>query len=89
MAKGCDKLKEKCGKWVVDVVRKSATEIIVYYNVGKAKSISVSSGSITALDTAPASAGATGETGEIRVTATHIYWCIAPNTWVRAAGATW
>lgn len=41
------------------------------------------------LDTAPASATATGTTGEIRVTTTHIYVCIATNTWVRAALATW
>lgn len=42
-----------------------------------------------ALDTAPASATATGTTGEIRITSTHIYVCIATNTWVRAALATW
>lgn len=42
-----------------------------------------------ALDTAPASATATGTTGEIRVTATHIYVCTATNTWVRTALATW
>lgn len=42
-----------------------------------------------ALDTAPASATATGTAGEIRVTATHIYVCTATNTWVRAALATW
>ena len=38
---------------------------------------------------APASATDTGTTGEIRVTATYIYTCIATNTWVRAALATW
>lgn len=42
-----------------------------------------------ALDTAPASATATGTAGEIRVTATHIYVCTATNTWVRTALATW
>lgn len=39
--------------------------------------------------TAPASASATGVTGEIRVTSTFVYMCIATNTWVRAAMATW
>jgi hypothetical protein len=37
---------------------------------------------------APASASATGTVGEIRVTSEYIYWCIAPNTWIRAVGAT-
>ena len=42
-----------------------------------------------ALDTAPASATATGTTGEIRVTSTHIYVCIATNTWVHSVLTTW
>jgi hypothetical protein len=37
---------------------------------------------------APASATATGTTGEIRVTSTYIYWCYATNQWGRAA-STW
>lgn len=41
------------------------------------------------LDTAPASATATGTTGEIRITTTHIYVCTATNTWVRSALSTW
>ena len=36
---------------------------------------------LTSLNTAPASATATGTTGEIRYTATHIYFCIARNTY--------
>lgn len=44
---------------------------------------------ISALNTAPASATATGTTGEIRITAGFIYICIATNTWVRAALTTW
>jgi len=39
--------------------------------------------------TAPASAVATGVVGEIRVTSTFVYTCIAPNTWVRSVAATW
>lgn len=41
------------------------------------------------LNTAPASATATGTKGEIRVTAGFIYVCIATNTWVRSALTTW
>ena len=41
------------------------------------------------LNTAPASATATGTKGEIRVTASYIYVCTATNTWVRAALSTW
>lgn len=44
---------------------------------------------ITALNTAPASATATGTVGEIRVTATAIYVCVATNTWVKTALASW
>ena len=44
---------------------------------------------VIALNTAPASASATGVLGEIRVTAAYIYVCSATNTWVRTALATW
>jgi hypothetical protein len=37
---------------------------------------------------APASATATGKAGQIGYDATHIYVCIATNTWVRATLAT-
>jgi hypothetical protein len=40
--------------------------------------------SVSALNAAPASATDTGTTGEIRITATAIYVCIATNVWVRA-----
>lgn len=44
---------------------------------------------VSALNTPPATATSTGVTGDIRYTATHIYVCIATNTWVRAALTTW
>lgn len=44
---------------------------------------------LSALNTAPASAGAAGVAGEIRVDASHIYICTATNTWKRVAIATW
>ncbi|MDO9374550.1 MAG: hypothetical protein Q7T76_09035, partial [Ferruginibacter sp.] len=44
---------------------------------------------LSALNTAPASATATGTTGEIRITADYVYVCVATNTWVRNALTTW
>ena len=44
---------------------------------------------VSALNTAPASATATGTLGEIRITAGFIYVCTATNTWVRTALTTW
>lgn len=43
---------------------------------------------VNALNTAPASASATGVLGEIKFTADHIYVCVATNTWKRVAIAT-
>jgi hypothetical protein len=37
---------------------------------------------------APGSATATGKAGQIAFDATHIYVCVATNTWVRATLAT-
>ena len=41
------------------------------------------------LNTAPASASATGTKGEVRITSTHIYVCVATNTWKRNAIEGW
>ncbi|TAE80364.1 MAG: hypothetical protein EAY81_10510 [Bacteroidetes bacterium] len=51
--------------------------------------VQIASLKITGLNAAPANATAPGSTGDIRYTATHIYLCIATNTWVRSALATW
>jgi len=48
-----------------------------------------SSYKVSSLNTAPASATATGTLGEIRITATYIYVCTANNTWVRTPLTTW
>lgn len=45
--------------------------------------------SLSALNTAPSSAGDTGTTGEIRIDADYIYICTATNTWKRVAISTW
>jgi len=44
---------------------------------------------VSAINTAPASAGATGTAGEIRFATDHIYVCTSTNTWKRVAVATW
>lgn len=44
---------------------------------------------LAALNTAPATATATGTVGDIRITAGFIYVCTATNTWVRASLVTW
>jgi hypothetical protein len=44
---------------------------------------------LSSLNTAPASASATGTLGEIRIDANYIYICTATNTWKRIAIATW
>lgn len=49
----------------------------------------VDSGSKVTLGTAPASATATGEQGDVVWTTDYIYVCIAANTWKRVAIATW
>ena len=43
---------------------------------------------LSSLNTAPASASATGTAGDIRFTTDHIYLCVAANTWKRVAIAT-
>lgn len=44
---------------------------------------------LSALNTAPANAGDTGTTGEIRIVDGYIYVCTATNTWKRVAISTW
>lgn len=44
---------------------------------------------LSSLNTAPSSATDTGTLGEIRITATAIYVCIATDTWVKSDLATW
>ena len=49
---------------------------------------------ITALETQrivakPATASSSGTAGQLAYDATHLYVCVATNTWVRASLATW
>ena len=44
---------------------------------------------VSAMQTAPATATATGTVGEIRITSGFIYVCISTNTWRRAALTAW
>jgi hypothetical protein len=59
------------------------------FTVNKSGTVVANDFNLSALNTAPASATAAGTTGQIRVTATHIYVCTATNVWVRTALATW
>ena len=52
-------------------------------------SVTASQFKLSALNTAPSSAGDTGTLGEIRIDANYIYICTATNTWKRVAIATW
>jgi parallel beta-helix repeat protein len=58
-------------------------------NVDGQSKITVSQYQLSALNTAPASSTDTGTLGEVRITANYIYVCVATNTWVRAALASW
>ena len=51
--------------------------------------VEVESLSVSSLNTAPASATATGTTGQIKYTEDYIYVCTATNTWKRTAITTW
>tara|TARA_R100000808_G_scaffold23247_1_gene51382 strand:- start:1865 stop:2431 length:567 start_codon:yes stop_codon:yes gene_type:complete len=66
------------------------------YSGGNEKMVTQSTGvkvagqmNLNALNTAPASASATGTVGEIRWTDGYVYLCTATDTWLRAALTTW
>ena len=65
-----------------------AGNVLWYYddagNFVRNGNVKASSFSISTLNTAPASATATGTAGEIRVTSGGIYYCIATNVWRKA-----
>ena len=61
----------------------------IYMNENGDASVHAGMYKLSALNTAPANATATGTLGEIRVTASYIYVCTATNTWVRSSLATW
>ena len=54
-----------------------------------ARNVTASQYKLNALNTAPASATATGVLGEIRYDANYMYVCVATNTWKRSALTTW
>jgi len=53
------------------------------------RNVTASQFKLTALNTAPTSATATGTTGEIRYDANYMYVCVATNTWKRSSLTTW
>lgn len=54
-----------------------------------AGSIKATQFKLSALNTTPATSGATGKLGDIRIDANYIYVCVATNTWKRSAISTW
>lgn len=62
---------------------------LVAADVPATLALTVASFNLAALNTAPASAGATGTAGQIKIDADYIYICTATNTWKRVAIATW
>ena len=43
---------------------------------------------VTSLNTALVSSTAHGASGEIRFTFASVFWCNAPNSWIRVIGST-
>lgn len=58
-------------------------------NIGHDGTVTAPQYRLSGLNTAPASAAATGTKGEIRITADALYACIATDTWVKADLAPW
>jgi hypothetical protein len=54
-------------------------------NITSTANVTTATINLGALNTAPASASATGTVGQIRIDASHIYVCVASNTWKRVA----
>lgn len=61
----------------------------VYAAQGATATVNAGKFKLSALNTAPASATATGALGEIRIDANYIYVCVATNTWKRSALTSW
>ena len=57
-------------------------------NVPKLVAASNTSVSLTLVATVPATSTSTGTTGQIAYDSSHLYLCVATNTWVRAT-LTW
>ena len=67
----------------------SATDGIFSGDIIANGQVEVESLSVSSLNTAPASATATGTTGQIKYSEDYIYVCTATNTWKRTAITTW
>jgi hypothetical protein len=86
------------GTWVSDTLSdinfgaiSGATSFIDNCTLGevRAGNINAKQFKVSDLNTAPANATDTGTKGEIRITATHIYVCVATNSWVRSELLPW
>jgi len=66
-------------------IQKNSTDKLTINDAGQ---VTGAAYNISALNTAPATATATGTLGEIRFTPTGIFICTATNTWIKCVGAT-
>lgn len=69
-----------------------SSKLVVTASSGAVVSASTITGTqfkLSALNTAPSAANATGTLGEIRIVDGYIYICTATNTWKRVAITTW
>ncbi len=57
--------------------------------VAKTVALSILAANLAFSSDAPATSTSNGTTGTIRYDSTHIYVCVANNSWVRANLATW
>lgn len=71
-----------------DITDATATGIALL-TAANAAAARTATGAAPALTAAPSTASSTGTTGTIAYDATHIYVCIATNSWVRATLAAW
>jgi hypothetical protein len=78
---------------LLQAIDRTASALIPLYFSSSAatfsSSVTATQFALSALNTAPASATATGTLGEVRIDASYIYVCTATNTWKRAAISTW
>jgi hypothetical protein len=77
------------GNWLLGTTTDSGFKLDVVGTGRFSSSVTASQYNLSALNTAPASASATGTLGEIRIDASYIYVCTATNTWKRSAISTW
>jgi hypothetical protein len=73
------------GTGIPFTIQKNAVDKLIINDAGQVTSTAYN---LSVLNTAPATATATGTLGEIRFTPTGIFICTSTNTWIKCVGAT-